>query len=40
MLTKVKTSLSSLIGMVPKRQFDGLDEEIVEVSSGWFTGEK
>ena len=40
MLIKGKTSLSSPVGMGSKRQVDGLDEEIVEVSLERSIGEK
>ena len=39
-LIKGKTSLSSLVGMGSRRQVEGLDDEIVEISSGRLTGEK
>ena len=39
-LTKSRTSLSSLVGMGSKRQVDGLDEEIIKISSQWLIEEK
>ena len=40
MLSKSKTSLSSLVGMESRRQVDGLDEEIIEISWLKLIGEK